>query len=238
MGLLFIQVGAECRTSRSWRAYLMMISVLFVLINLIVDLLYYAVDPRLRTAQCGSAAMSGPADATPGVVPTAGTGALPMQSWPRPRRRRARGPLRASGTGTSPTGSAARLSRSCSALAAAGAAGCGGAVFCRWVAPYNPFDLASLNLMGQRAAAGVVMAEADSRAHLAGHGQPGAGHAVRPDLYGTQHQLRRRRVRSVVFAVVVGIAWSACWPVTPGARLGFAVLMRLADVQFSPSQPS
>jgi len=29
-------------------AYLMIISVLFVAINLVVDLLYFAVDPRLR----------------------------------------------------------------------------------------------------------------------------------------------------------------------------------------------
>ena len=36
-------------------AYLMLISVLFVLINLVVDLLYYAVDPRLRMARVGAA---------------------------------------------------------------------------------------------------------------------------------------------------------------------------------------
>jgi ABC-type dipeptide/oligopeptide/nickel transport system permease component len=30
-------------------AYLMLIALLFVTINLVVDLLYYAVDPRLRT---------------------------------------------------------------------------------------------------------------------------------------------------------------------------------------------
>jgi peptide/nickel transport system permease protein len=29
-------------------AYLMLIALIFVVINLIVDLLYYAVDPRLR----------------------------------------------------------------------------------------------------------------------------------------------------------------------------------------------
>jgi peptide/nickel transport system permease protein len=29
-------------------AYLMLIALVFVLINLVVDLLYYAVDPRLR----------------------------------------------------------------------------------------------------------------------------------------------------------------------------------------------
>ncbi|SUZ31011.1 Glutathione transport system permease protein GsiC [Roseibaca ekhonensis] len=35
-------------------AYLMMIAVIFVVINLIVDLLYYAVDPRLRVERAGA----------------------------------------------------------------------------------------------------------------------------------------------------------------------------------------
>lgn len=47
MGLLFIQsVGAADIPVMS--AYLMLIALVFVTINLIVDLLYYAVDPRLR----------------------------------------------------------------------------------------------------------------------------------------------------------------------------------------------
>ncbi|MCW8085392.1 ABC transporter permease [Sabulicella glaciei] len=47
MGLLFIQsVGAADIPVMA--AYLMMIAAVFVSINLIVDLLYYAVDPRLR----------------------------------------------------------------------------------------------------------------------------------------------------------------------------------------------
>ncbi|HZF74208.1 MAG TPA: ABC transporter permease [Acetobacteraceae bacterium] len=47
MGLLFIQsVGAADIPVMA--AYLMLIAALFVVINLIVDLLYYAVDPRLR----------------------------------------------------------------------------------------------------------------------------------------------------------------------------------------------
>jgi peptide/nickel transport system permease protein len=47
MGLLFIQsVGAADIPVMA--AYLMLIAALFVAINLIVDLLYYAVDPRLR----------------------------------------------------------------------------------------------------------------------------------------------------------------------------------------------
>ena len=50
MGLLFIQsVGAADIPVMA--AYLMMIAVVFVTINLIVDLLYYAVDPRLRVGR-------------------------------------------------------------------------------------------------------------------------------------------------------------------------------------------
>jgi peptide/nickel transport system permease protein len=47
MGLLFIQsVGAADIPVMA--AYLLLIAALFVTINLIVDLLYFAVDPRLR----------------------------------------------------------------------------------------------------------------------------------------------------------------------------------------------
>jgi peptide/nickel transport system permease protein len=47
MGLLFIQsVGAADIPVMA--AYLLLIAAVFVTINLIVDLLYYAVDPRLR----------------------------------------------------------------------------------------------------------------------------------------------------------------------------------------------
>ena len=52
MGLLFIQsVGAADIPVMA--AYLMMIAAVFVGINLIVDLLYYAVDPRLRVGRGG-----------------------------------------------------------------------------------------------------------------------------------------------------------------------------------------
>ena len=50
MGLLFIQsVGVADIPVMS--AYLLLIAVLFVIINLAVDLLYYAVDPRLRSGR-------------------------------------------------------------------------------------------------------------------------------------------------------------------------------------------
>jgi peptide/nickel transport system permease protein len=47
MGLLFIQAIGEVDIP-VMAAYLCMIALFFVVINLIVDLLYYAVDPRLR----------------------------------------------------------------------------------------------------------------------------------------------------------------------------------------------
>ncbi|WP_206928905.1 ABC transporter permease [Roseococcus thiosulfatophilus] len=52
MGLLFIQsVGAADIPIMA--AYLMLIALVFVTINLVVDLLYYAVDPRLRIGRGG-----------------------------------------------------------------------------------------------------------------------------------------------------------------------------------------
>ncbi len=50
MGLLFVQsVGAADIPVMA--AYLMLIALVFVVINLVVDLLYFAVDPRLRLAR-------------------------------------------------------------------------------------------------------------------------------------------------------------------------------------------
>jgi peptide/nickel transport system permease protein len=52
MGLLFIQaVGAADIPVMA--AYLMLIALIFVTINLVVDLLYFAVDPRLRIGKSG-----------------------------------------------------------------------------------------------------------------------------------------------------------------------------------------
>jgi peptide/nickel transport system permease protein len=47
MGLLFIQAISFVDIP-VMSAYLMLVAFFFVLINLIVDLLYYVVDPRLR----------------------------------------------------------------------------------------------------------------------------------------------------------------------------------------------
>ena len=48
MGLLFIQ-AVQFADIPVMAAYLCLISFIFVTINLLVDLLYFAVDPRLRT---------------------------------------------------------------------------------------------------------------------------------------------------------------------------------------------
>ena len=47
MGLLFIQ-AVQFADIPVMAAYLCLISLIFVIINLVVDLLYFAVDPRLR----------------------------------------------------------------------------------------------------------------------------------------------------------------------------------------------
>ncbi len=55
MGLLFIQSVAAADIP-VMSAYLMLVGVVFVVINLVVDLLYYAVDPRLRIGRGGRGA--------------------------------------------------------------------------------------------------------------------------------------------------------------------------------------
>jgi peptide/nickel transport system permease protein len=52
MGLLFIQ-AVTFADIPVMAAYLCLIALIFVVINLIVDLLYFAVDPRLRVSQAG-----------------------------------------------------------------------------------------------------------------------------------------------------------------------------------------
>ena len=53
MGLLFIQ-AVTFADIPVMAAYLCLISLIFVVINLVVDLLYFAVDPRLRIERAGS----------------------------------------------------------------------------------------------------------------------------------------------------------------------------------------
>ena len=52
MGLLFIQ-AVQFADIPVMAAYLCLIALIFVVINLVVDLLYFAVDPRLRVGRIG-----------------------------------------------------------------------------------------------------------------------------------------------------------------------------------------
>ena len=52
MGLLFIQAVGFADIP-VMAAYLCLVSLVFVVINLVVDLLYFAVDPRLRIERGG-----------------------------------------------------------------------------------------------------------------------------------------------------------------------------------------
>jgi peptide/nickel transport system permease protein len=52
MGLLFIQ-AVTFADIPVMAAYLCLIALIFVIINLIVDILYFVVDPRLRADRAG-----------------------------------------------------------------------------------------------------------------------------------------------------------------------------------------
>src|SRR5204863_1534062 len=54
MGLLFVQ-AVQFADIPVMAAYLCLIGLIFVVINLVVDLLYYLVDPRLRIERTGAA---------------------------------------------------------------------------------------------------------------------------------------------------------------------------------------
>jgi peptide/nickel transport system permease protein len=54
MGLLFIQ-SVQVADIPIMAAYLCLIALIFVVINLVVDLLYFVVDPRLRVERATSA---------------------------------------------------------------------------------------------------------------------------------------------------------------------------------------
>jgi peptide/nickel transport system permease protein len=54
MGLLFIQ-AVQFADIPVMAAYLCLIALIFVIINLVVDLLYFAVDPRLRVERSAGA---------------------------------------------------------------------------------------------------------------------------------------------------------------------------------------
>ncbi len=103
----------------------------------------------------------------------------------------------------------------------------GGAVFCRYVAPSDPYDLASLNLMDSFQPPAFMAA--GSREHLLGTDDQGRD-LLSAILYGMQKSFIVG-IASVLFAVVVGVAIGLFAGYSGG--LVDAVLMRLADIQLS-----
>ncbi len=102
-----------------------------------------------------------------------------------------------------------------------------GAMFSRWIAPFNPFDLASLNLMDSLQPP-AFMPEGTA-AHWLGTDDQG-----RDVLSGIMYGMRISvivGVFSVVFAVVVGVAVGLLAGYAGGAV--DSLLMRVADVQLS-----
>lgn len=101
------------------------------------------------------------------------------------------------------------------------------AMFSRWIAPFNPFDLASLNLMDSLKPP-AFMPDGDP-AHVLGTDDQG-----RDVLSGIMYGMRISVIvgaSSVLFAVTVGIAMGLLAGYAGGAV--DAVLMRIADVQLS-----
>jgi peptide/nickel transport system permease protein len=102
-----------------------------------------------------------------------------------------------------------------------------GAVFCRWIAPYNPYDLASLNLMDSFQPPAFV--PEGTPEHLLGTDDQGRD-MLSAILYGARISFIVG-IASVVFAVVVGVAIGLIAGYAGGAV--DAALMRVADVQLS-----
>jgi peptide/nickel transport system permease protein len=102
-----------------------------------------------------------------------------------------------------------------------------GAMFSRWLAPYNPFDLASLNLMDSLQPPAFM--PDGTAAHWLGTDDQG-----RDVLSGIMYGMKISvivGVLSVLFAVAVGVAVGLLAGYAGGAT--DSVLMRIADVQLS-----
>lgn len=102
-----------------------------------------------------------------------------------------------------------------------------GAMFCDWLAPSNPFDLASLSLMDSFKPP-AFLADGDA-GHLLGTDDQGRD-VLSAIMYGTRISFIVG-VSSVLFAVVVGIAVGLLAGYAGGAT--DSLLMRIADVQLS-----
>ena len=102
-----------------------------------------------------------------------------------------------------------------------------GAFLCRWVAPYDPFDLASLSLLDSFKPPAFL--PDGSAAHLLGTDDKGRD-MLSAILYGTRLSLIVGGA-AVLFAVVLGVAAGLVAGYLGG--ITDALLMRVADVQLS-----
>src|ERR1044072_9750662 len=102
-----------------------------------------------------------------------------------------------------------------------------GAVFAPWVAPYNPFDVKSLNLMD--AFTPPLWSSGGSAAHLLGTDNQGRD-VLSAILYGTRVSLMIG-LAAIVLSVTTGVLLG----LLAGFRGGWveAVIMRLADIQLT-----
>ena len=102
-----------------------------------------------------------------------------------------------------------------------------GAAFCRWVAPFDPYDLASLNLMDSFQPPAFVTD--GTAAHPFGTDDQGRD-LLSAILYGARLSFTVG-LSSVLFAVIVGVSIGLIAGYAGGSV--DAALMRLADVQLS-----
>jgi ABC-type dipeptide/oligopeptide/nickel transport system permease subunit len=187
MGFLFIQ-AVQFADIPVMAAYLCLIALIFVVINLVVDLLYFAVDPRLRIERRPRA--------TEGTNP-----GMAMKSPPHARRPRRAGPLLDGDVWYSFRNSPVAIVAAVIALLCVVCA-----VFAPWLAPHNPFDLATLEPVRRAPAAGLA-AEGGNHALPAGHRRPGPRHPLGADV--RRPHLAVRGLASVLLSVVWASAWAA-----------------------------
>ncbi len=106
---------------------------------------------------------------------------------------------------------------------------CGAALLAPWVAPSNPYDLASLNLMDSFLPPAFIGGAGSSAVHLLGTDDQGRD-LLSAMIYGARLSLEVG-LSAVLFALVVGVAF--------GLLAGYAggvldvLLMRVADVQLT-----
>ena len=202
LGALFVQ-AVQFVDIPVMAAYLMFVAVVFVIVNLTVDLLYFVLDPRLRRVDAGGREMK--------------------MDAPPPHACRTR--LSRSGIPTSPGATAIRRSRS---RPARGPALVLGAVFAPWLAPHNPFDAATLDLMEGFTPPG--RAEPGERTGILLGTDSQGRDILSAILYGARVSLLVG-FASVLFSVALGVTLGLVSGYLGGAT--DALIMRIADVQLS-----